>query len=364
MEFSKLTFSVAVLSVLLTGCMTQQIANTRHMDDAVSKQAANSNQTPQQICETASLAIAKADKEDLHFYAPLHLEQASDNLQEGQEKIKVKETQAQGVAQCFKVKKLIENGVATKAKVKTSLKDSLAELNMLKKVDDEKKFTDDIQDHIEDVMDLVKEIEAGKMNEAMQGQAELLKEMLELEIEIVTDKNLTPVEAMLEKAEDVDADDLAEKTFEKAEAELESAKKFIRANYRNNEQVKNTSALAMRSAKHAFYVAKEVETLKELKPEAAEEKVLYIESLLERVNKKFNQEVVIGHSLYEQSTIISKRLDSIIDVRGELVREVAQLREQQQNKTTISELPPSPSIEAVTDEIKSDEVELGTNDKI
>ena len=214
----------------------------------------------------------------------------------GQEKIKDKNTQDEGMKKCFKVNKLVDNGITIKDKVKSSLSDSLAELQMLKKVDEEKKFTDDIQGYVDDVVDLVKEIEAGKMNEAMQGQAELLKDMLELEIEIVTDKNLTPVEVMLEKAEDADAEDLAEKTFEKAENELESAKKFIQANYRNNEQVKATSTLAMRSAKHAYHVAQEVEALKSLKPEAAEEKVLYIESLLERNNKNFNQESVIGLS--------------------------------------------------------------------
>ena len=347
MVFSNFKISMLVLSLSLSGCMSQQIANTKHMDDAVLKQAANSKQTPQQICEAASLTIAQADKEDLHFFAPLHLEQASDNLQEGQEKIKVKETLAQGVAQCFKVNKLIENGIAIKAKVKTSLKDSLAELNMLNKVDNEKKFTDDIQDHVDDVIDLVKEIEAGKMNEAMQGQAELLKEMLELEIEIVTAKNLASVEAMIEKAEDADADDLAEKTFEKAEKELESAKKFIRVNYRNNGQVEKTSALAMRAAKHAFHVAKEVETIKELKPEAAEEKVLYIESLLERVNKKFNQDLVIGNSLYEQSGIIGKRLEALLDDKSSLVREVAELRHQQQNETTVIKLPAESSVEPI-----------------
>ena len=116
----------------------------------------------------------------------------------------------------------------------------------------------------------------------------------------------------------------AEKTFEKAEVELESARKFIRVNYRNNSQVKTTSALAMRAAKHAFHVAKEVAELKDLKTGAAEEKVLYIESLLERINKKFNKDVVIGHSLYEQSTIIGDRLNALIDSKKISTRDIMQ----------------------------------------
>lgn len=317
--------SVIISVVSLAGCMSQEIVNTSQMDDAVLRQVANSTQTPQQVCEAASSAVATANKEELHFYAPLHLDQAADALQEGLDQIKNKETQADGVKNCFKVNKLVNSGIDVKAKVKTSLNDSLAELEMLKKVDEGKKFTDDIQDYVDDVVDLVKNIEAGKMNVAMQDQAELLKDMLELEVEIIIDKNLSPVEAMIEKAEDVDADELAEKTFEKAENELDSAKKFIQANYRDSEQVNEASVVAMRLAKHAFYVAKEVEELKALKPEAAEERVLYIESLLERVNEKFNQDVIIGNSLYEQASIIGQRLNALIEDKESLNRENALL---------------------------------------
>jgi len=307
--------SSIVVALSLSGCMSQQITNTKHMDDTAQKQAAATTQTPQQICETASLAIANADKEELYFYAPLHLEQASDNLQDGQDQIKNKETETEGVKKCFKASELIENGLVIKVKVKSTLSDSLAELEMLKQVDSDKKYTDDIQDHKDDVMDIAKKIEAGKMNEAMQDQAELIKEMLELETDIVIDKNLTPVEVMIERADDANADDLAEKTFEKAELELESARKFIQSNYRNNTQVEATSAVAMRAAKHALYVALEVETLKDLNAEAAEKKVLYIESLLEHINKKLNKDVVIGNSLDEQSKIIGQRVESSLSAQ-------------------------------------------------
>ena len=345
---SPLNYKISLLAIALTltGCGAQQIANTKHMDAAAIKQAASSTQTPQQICETASMAVARGNKQELHFYAPLHLEQASDALEDGQENIKSKETLAEGVQQCIKVNKLVDNGIAMKAKVITSLSDSLAELKMLKKVDAAKNFSDDIQDFSDDIVDLVKEIEGGQMNDAMQGQAELMKDMLELEIEIVTDKNLAPVEAMIEKAEDVDADDLAEKTFEKAENELDSAKKFIRAHYRDDAQVEKTAALAMRSAKHAYHVAKEVETLIGLKAEAAEEKVLYIESLFERINKKFNQQVVIGNSLYEQSTIVGQRVDSLVDNKGTR-HPIPPFNAQPQQQAVATKLPVEQKIEAV-----------------
>lgn len=220
-------FAALFCSLALGGCMSQQIANTRHIDSAVEKRASNTAQTPQQLCEAASVAISQAHQAELHRYAPLHLEQASDSLGDGQKAIKSSDKLKieEGARHCIKASQLIENGLQTRDKVKSALADSIEQLAMLKTVDTQKKFADDIIDNEEELVDLAETIEAGKMDQAMKEQASLLKEMQELEIKIVTYNHLTPVEAMLDKAEDADADDLAVKTFARAEQELETAKK-------------------------------------------------------------------------------------------------------------------------------------------
>lgn len=315
MQFSKrlLATPLAALfcSLALSGCMSQQIANTRHIDSAVAKRASNTEQTPQQLCDAASIAISQAHQAELQLYAPLHLKQANDSLSDGQKAIKNSDPLKveEGVKFCIKASQLIESGMQTRDKVKSALADSIEQLAMLKTVDTQKKFADDIIDNEEDLVDLAKDIEAGKMDQAMKDQASLLKDMQELEIEIVTYNHLTPVETMLDKAEDADADELAEKTFSKAEKELETAKKMIRSSYRDKAKVEKTSALAMRAARHAYYVALEVDKTRELKPAEAEERVLYFEYLLERINEKFQQDVVVGHSLYEQSSLIGERVE-------------------------------------------------------
>lgn len=310
---SSLATSLWVLfcSLTLSGCMNQQIANTRQIDAAVDKRVNNTEQTPHQLCEAASIAINHAYQASLQFYAPLHLQQANDNLRKGQKAIESNDKlkREEGARHCIKTSQLIESGLQTRNRVKKALTDSIEQLAMLKSVDTQQKFSADIVDSEEELVDLAKAIEAGKMNQAIKDQTSLLKDMQELEIEIVIFNHLTPVEAMLDKAEDVDADDLAAKTFTKAKQELETAKKMIRGNYRNQDSVEKTSALAMRAARHAYYVALEVEKTLELKPAAAEERVLYFEYLLQRINEKFQQDVVIGHSLYEQSSLIGERVD-------------------------------------------------------
>jgi hypothetical protein len=310
--------SFLTVAMILGGC-SQEIANTKQLDDEAAKMASSSGMSAAEVCNQASQSVTSGNDADLRFFAPLHMEQAIENLKEGQKLLGTPQTASQGVQKCHKSIQLIKDGLSIKAKAKDMLKDAMAEHDQLRKVDSAKKYTKDIQDYLEDIQDLIKQIETGKINDAMKGQAELIKDMQETEIEIVLDVNLTPVEAMLDKAEDADADELAEVTFEKAEKELDSAKKYITANFRNNEEVRKTSEQAMLAAKHAYYVAKEVETLQKLEPAKAEEKVLYIESLLEGVNKRFNQGEIVGHSLYEQADILGKRVDAIIGVHTSTV---------------------------------------------
>ena len=95
-----------------------------------------------------------------------------------------------------------------------------------------------------------------------------------------------------------------------------------------------------------------------------------MESLFERVNKKFNQGVVIGNSLYDQSTIIGKRLDDLLEAKAALSRETAQLRREGDNNAEVMSLPTESAIESVAlesanDSVVTDEVvESGAKSKL
>lgn len=337
MKYTAPALAIAVL--ILSGC-SQQVANTKQLDDAAAKMAATGGASAADACEQANQSVSKGNDENLRFFAPLHMSQAIDSLKEGQKLILNKATASQGSQKCYKTIQLVKSGLDIKAKAQDMLKDSMAQHDQLRKVDSAKKYTKDIQVYLEDIQGLIQKIETGKINDALKDQAGLIKEMQETEIEIVLDINLTPVEAMLDKAEDADADELAEITFEKAEKELDSAKKYITANFRNHDEVIKTSEQAMRAAKHAFYVAKEVETLQKLEPAKAEEKVLYIESLLENVNKRFNQGEIIGHSLYEQADMLGKRVDAVLGVKVNAVAKTPDA------KPVVSEIKPETPVAA------------------
>ena len=314
------------LVIGLSGCATQRIADTRQLDVESRVQAISSVESPQQVCELASQAVAEASKAELGFYAPLHLKQAIKSLNRGQKYIQNIETELAGKQACFKANNLVAKGIAVKMEVKVSLSHVLEELEFLKKFDEKNQFSDDVQDIVDDVVNLIKKVEAGKLAAAIKGQAGLVEDMQDLEVEIILHKYVKPVEAMLKKSEQAGAKVLAKRTFEQAEKELALAIRILKENYRDKAVVQATGENALREARHAYFVAKEVDKLQILKPEEAEQKVLYFESLLENINKNFNDVKVVGHSLEEQSTIISGRLNRLLDKLDALNKEVARLK--------------------------------------
>lgn len=327
MKNKYLELTLVCLAICLPGCATQQVADIKQLDAQALAQATSTLESPQEVCKLASRAIADARKAELDFYAPLHMEQAIKALKTGRKKIQNIETELTGKQACFKANKLLAKGITIKFEVKKSLKQVLEELEILRKVDENNQFSDDIQDSVDDVINLIKKVEVGKLGVAINRQARLVKNMHELEVKIVLHKYLKPVEVMLKKAEIAGANVLAKKTFEQAKKELRLARKIIKEKFRDKGMVESASENASREARHAYFVAKEVEKLKILKPEDVEQRVLYIESLLENINKKINDVKVVGYSLDDQSSIVADRAKRLLDKLSDLRQEVARLKQ-------------------------------------
>lgn len=308
----KFLYSV-LLPIVLTGCVSQQIANTKKIDDSVLKMASQSKLSVKEACTNASIALSEGDKEDLHYYSPLHMRQAKESLEAAQDVMSSHDplVKKQALVNCLKVDKLITDGIAIKAKALSKLDRSFKQLEMLKDVDNNHLFTEDIRDFKDDIKDIIETIEAGKMNQAMQEQEELMADMREQEIEIVLSKHMPLIESALDKAEDMDAEKYAEVTYEKAEKEIEATVKYINQNYRNNKAVKKAVDHAVLACKHAYFISEEVQTLEGMKPNLAEQRVLHYESLLTRINKSLALKPAYGQSLYSQSVSIAKAVESI-----------------------------------------------------
>lgn len=343
----KTLLSVAIASVVV-GCANTQIANTTGLEQQAKALAQNSEQTPEQALQEAANAIENTRDERFEFFAPLHYRDALAALEKGQQALAKPETKAMALEYAYKVPSLLSAAKDNKVKVQTSLADALEQDQILRGVDSHKVLPDDYQGLIEDLGDLIKVIEGGQLNKAVSAQAGLLEDMIELEIETLKISHLSEAESMLDKAESAGADDFAEVTFEKAENSLEAAHSYVEKNYRNREGVKQQGQDAWNAAAHAYFIGKEAEQLLQLDEEGAEQKALYFESLLARVNQSLKLENLRTVSLYDQSVKLAEAAEKLKwspKTSGlELVTQQEQIQE-----APISPAEPAPVVETVAE---------------
>lgn len=311
MLFKSSLLSLIASGVLLTGCANNQIANTDILSQQAKEQAINSTLSPQEAILNSAKLIEESQNAELHFYAPLHYKEAQEALTDAQNLLNSKAENTLILEQTFKVDRLLKAAYSNKKTVLSTLNKALSHKQVLEELGTPETLPEAYQDSIDDLKDLIKEIEGGFIDKALKGQAKLLSAMTEVEISTLKKQHLSAVESMIDKAESIDADEFAEKTFDQAEQALKSATVFIEKNYKDREAVRKNSLDALNAASHAYHIAKEASELVELKRADAEKKALYFESLLERINKTIGIENLNTMSLYDQSVLMAKKVEAL-----------------------------------------------------
>ncbi|MFQ5560895.1 MAG: hypothetical protein ACE5FU_09960, partial [Nitrospinota bacterium] len=302
---------ITVFSMWLsTGCAGKKIANTGILDQEAKTMATNSTLSPDEAILEAAGMLNKANTENLSFFAPLHLTEARSVLNKAQKLAKSGAKPGLVLEKAFKVKTLINDGLKTKEMVKTTLSKVLDHKQVLDDLDVQGEFPEKYEKSVSKIRELVLEVEAGNFSAAVDGQSKVLVYMSEVEIAIMKKRYLSSAQAMMEKAKDIDADDYAEVTYKGAQKQYETSSHFIERNYRDRKGVKQAGEEALLAAKHAFFVAKEAKRLVKIGEEEAEQRVLYFESLLDRIGQASGNQNIIGLSLYDQAEALAKHIQA------------------------------------------------------
>ncbi|MCU4676389.1 hypothetical protein N7931_12195 [Catenovulum sp. 2E275] len=292
--------------ILLSACSSNKLS-TSGVDNLAKQQALNSDQTPEQAIEEAQDILEQAAKDKLDFYTPLHFNNAQQSLayigklQTGEEKSKELGKELAIITAAFKTKELINSAYKTKQLIEQTLADSLAHIAVLDELNVKADYPKTYTEVQTDLVDLFKLIEQKKVEDARKEQSKLLADMAELEINTLIKRHVSPAERVLDKAEDNDADDYAEQTFEQAEQAIAQAKAFINKNYREREQVKQVSKKALIAAQRAFNIGKESLSMVKLNEEKAEQKALEMESLIKVIRDAMQANEIEGLSIQEQA---------------------------------------------------------------
>lgn len=302
-------FSILLFS--LTACVNSKIANDELLTEQAKVLASSATMTPEQSLDEAQKKIDKAQKARLDFYAPLHFKAAKEALLTAKNILNKGEGASLVLEQAFRVESLLNAGYKNREIVQAKLAPSLEHLGVLEKLKAPNIVPAGFSDVMDDLEAVIREMEGGFIEKAVERQPKLLQSMTELEINLLKKVHLTAAEDMLEKADGAKADKYAEITFKKAEQTLEDARRFIEKQYRDRAGVKSVGIKAWVAAARAYRLAKESAELVNLTPQKAEQRALYFESLLALINTQLQLKQLETKSFSAQAKAIVERIQRL-----------------------------------------------------
>ncbi len=303
---------IALLSAtLLAACAAPITKDTSSIQQVALASAKNTDLSPLQVLEETRDLQVEAQREYLYFYSPTYIAQAEQEIRLAEKALKDKLANQQIIAYALTGKQLLKRGLETKQLVLVQLKSSLDGLKMLTQLKADSLLAGDYEDIQGDIKDLIILIEQDKTASALKEQSDVLADIQQLEIKTLKKIHLSPVEHALDKADDSDAEDYASRSFAAAEKATERLEDFIEKNTQNRDAIQVQAKQALHIAQHAHHVSIAALPLLKLKPESAEQHILFIEKLLARIGTALKQGQINHLPLDSQSIALAQAAETL-----------------------------------------------------
>lgn len=296
---------------LLSACAGNAVKDSDNIQAHAMEQAKQTDQSPEIAILAAQDLQIEAQREDLYFYSPNYMKQAEKALNNANESLNSQKPAHEIIAFALSAQTYFKRGLENKPNAQSILKDTFNGLEMLKAIKADSILASDFKDLEDETKDLIILIEQGRSADALNEQKDLLEEINEVEIKTLEKTFLSPARTALNKAEDSDAEDYASKTFAQAESAVKALSVLITTTPKQQEQIKASSIQATHMAQHANNIAQAAKPLLKLNNETAEDHILFIESLLSRINLSLEQESIIHLPLDSQSIAIAQAAETI-----------------------------------------------------
>jgi outer membrane murein-binding lipoprotein Lpp len=218
---------------LLAGCANNQVADAESIQSQALAAAATAQQTPGQLLEQALALKAQANADNLDFFAPLHMQQAQDNLDRAGQGLKDPLAQATVAQQAIAAKTFIEKGYQNKKLVEVQLQPALQQLDVLKSIDTPSLLPDDYNESVADLRDIIQMFEGGQIPQGIEKQKAVIAAMIAVEIKTLKKVHMSAALAFREKADEADAEEFARITLDAADKKIAEAQRFIETSYRD-----------------------------------------------------------------------------------------------------------------------------------
>lgn len=311
MNFFCKSLIISFLAWFMVACGSTQVANHALIEQMAVEQMRGTGTDIAQKLEQVNARFEQARADNLPDYAPLHFAYAEQALQEAKkhsDSDKEKDRE-KAILQLFRADLFLAKAEESGELVRDILADSLAHKQVLLALKADTLHARAYRRVDNGLTALAELIEAGDTEKAREEQGSLLSRMHRLEVQTLKTVYMQPVEDRLRDARtDNNAHRLAEVTYADAQAAIDKANQFIENNPRDIDGIKLISDKAGHAVMRSYHVATEVDKLLGADEETAEQYVLFVESLFERINASVGIEVLSAMPLKGQAKALAAAL--------------------------------------------------------
>ncbi len=309
-------FGVALLVAALAsqfGCLSSTIKEVEIAPLSAEAQARFADLSPQAAISEGEERIKAAYIAELDLYSPQYLKRAEELLQAARQAHAKRDIGKEAVfVQILALERALERAEATKTAVLRQMAEVFELRRALDRIDAEHYKQRLYNKLMERIRLLISHIEAERDDKFRDNLPELVEDMRAFETDTIVHNALNTAALALEEADGVDADEYAPDSFAKAKLTYTRAEKRIRANPHDSETVQRLGRDALVEARHAFYVAKAVVVLQEVRKDEMERIVLAEESRLGRIAEVLSVRQIHDRSLDDQAAALVAAVTALL----------------------------------------------------
>jgi len=335
-RYLSVSLTCTALAVMI-GCASQQVANTENIQKTVTKTAEKRALTPAEAIEQAESQLQIAETENLAFFSPLHLDQARNALESARAlSTKPNSARPNGVIEdALAAKTYVNQGLKNKKDVLLYLKEAITHKRMLQKLGVPEQFPEDYKEVLGRFATLIKLIEQGEADEALNRQKPLRMSMTELEINALLNIHLSDAEKVFQEVESLDGERYAPFSYYNAQHKIESSTNYTRTNFRDRRGVERNGIQSLNLAKQALEVTIESKRIMDMDSAKTEQYVLAQQKKYHTLINRLGETQLPPRSLELDYQALEKSVNNRLESHQTLTNQIAALKKELKRYTDI-----------------------------
>lgn len=308
--------SILFLGLVLSGCQSTP--------DVVQEQQSLQEQnqyylTAKDAVDSLTSRLSSSEEDQLDYFAPGALKQAEKHVRTATSAFEAfrfdasratERSVAQILSAVERANQALDTAYRTREVAMTTLAESFANIETLESLGVAEMYPSLYRDVTRELDALVAAIAKGNISRAQDRQANLLPQLLALEIKAITKIELEEVELALADLRELRPERYVPNTFQKAVASIESAEAVIASSPRNKAAIEDAAELAKYEIARTDALIIEVKNLMAIKKTEYESYLLELEDRIAVIADQLGLEMISDRSISEQFDAIEMETGS------------------------------------------------------